>query len=71
MWWMQYLPETEGPQAAVSSIHAGEDDELRVFPIVGREVCERVAALLARGMVDEAGELVSPRAWVASVPLYG
>lgn len=47
------------------------EQELRLFPIVGGELCYPVSALLARGQVEEAGELVSDRAWVASIPLYG
>jgi hypothetical protein len=47
------------------------EDELRLFPIVGGELCYPVSALLARGQLEEAGRLVSNRAWVASTPLYG
>jgi hypothetical protein len=47
------------------------DEDLRLFPIVGRDLCYPVAALLARGKLEEAGRLVSKRAWVASTPLYG
>jgi hypothetical protein len=47
------------------------DDDLRLFPIVGRDLCYPVASLLARGKLEEAGRLVSERAWVASTPLYG
>jgi hypothetical protein len=47
------------------------DEGLRLFPIVGRDVCYPVAALLSRGRLEEAGRLVSDRAWVASTPLYG
>jgi hypothetical protein len=46
-------------------------DDLRLFPIVGRDLCYPVAALLSRGKLEEAGRLVSDRAWVASTPLYG
>jgi hypothetical protein len=46
-------------------------DDLRLFPIVGRDLCFPVSALLARGKLEEAGRLVSDRAWVASTPLYG
>ena len=49
---------------------AGEDD-LRLFPIVGRDLWYPVATLLARGKLEDAGRLVSDRAWVASTPLYG
>jgi hypothetical protein len=47
------------------------DGDLRLFPIVGRDLCYPVASLLARGKLEEAGRLVSERAWVASTPLYG
>ena len=47
------------------------EDDLRLFPIVGRDLCYPVASLLARGKLEEAGRLVSERAWVASTPLYG
>jgi hypothetical protein len=47
------------------------EEELRLFPIVGPDVCYPVAALLARGRLEEAGRLVPDRAWVASTPLYG
>ena len=47
------------------------EEELRLFPIVGGSLCDSVAALLARGQLEEAGQLVSNRAWVASTPLYG
>jgi hypothetical protein len=47
------------------------DEDLRLFPIVGPDACYPVAALLARGRLEEAGELVPARAWVASTPLYG
>lgn len=50
---------------------ADAEDELRLFPIVGRDLCYPVAALLARGKVEAAGRLVPDRAWVASPPLYG
>lgn len=50
---------------------AGAEDELRLFPIVGRDLCYPVAALLARGRLEAAGRLVPDRAWVASPPLYG
>ena len=49
---------------------AGEDD-LRLFPIVGADLCYCVATLLARGKLEEVARLVSDRAWVASTPLYG
>ena len=47
------------------------EEELRLFPIVGDELCYPVSTLLARGRLEEAGQLVSDRAWVASKPLYG
>jgi hypothetical protein len=47
------------------------EEELRLFPIVGGELCYPVATLLARGQLEEAGQLVADRAWVASTPLYG
>jgi len=46
-------------------------DLLRLFPIVGADLCYPVAALLARGRLEDAAALVSDRAWVASAPLYG
>jgi hypothetical protein len=45
--------------------------DLRLFPIVGADLCYPVASLLARGRLEDAAELVSDRAWVASTPLYG
>jgi hypothetical protein len=56
--------------AAREAEDAGEDD-LRLFPIVGRDLWYPVATLLARGKLEDAGRLVSDRAWVASTPLYG
>jgi hypothetical protein len=46
-------------------------DDLRLFPIVGRDLCYPVTSLLARGKLEEAGRLVPEKAWVASTPLYG
>jgi hypothetical protein len=46
-------------------------DELRLFPIVGLDLCYPVASLLARDRLEEAAQLVSYRCWVASTPLYG
>jgi hypothetical protein len=46
-------------------------DNLRLFPIVGPELCLPVADLLARGRLEEVATLVSDRVWVASSPLYG
>ena len=45
--------------------------ELRLFPIVGGDLCHSVSVLLARGLLEEAGQLVPGRAWIASTPLYG
>ena len=56
--------ELSEPDAAV-------EDDLRLFPIVGGDLCYPVAALLARGKLEDAGRLVPDRAWVASPPLYG
>ena len=65
--WMQ-----SGFVEAVPALPAPKaEEELRLFPIVGGELCYPVSALLARGRIEEAGELVSDRAWVASMPLYG
>jgi hypothetical protein len=57
-------PATYEPEVAV-------EDDLRLFPIVGRDLWYPVATLLARGKLEDAGRLVSDRAWVASTPLYG
>jgi len=65
--WRRYEPVEPMPIEPTAS---GEE-ELRLFPIVGGDVCYPVAALLARGRLEEAGRLVSDRAWVASTPLYG
>jgi len=65
--WRRYGPV--GPLPAVPEPSGGED--LRLFPIVGRDRCYSVASLLARGRLEEAGRLVPDRAWVASTPLYG
>ena len=46
-------------------------DELRLFPIVGMDLCYPVASLLSRDRLEEAAALVSDRCWVASTPLYG
>jgi hypothetical protein len=66
-WWKRYglvEPAPGDPQPS-------GDEHLRLFPIVGSDLCYPVAALLARGQLEEAGRLVSDRAWVASTPLYG
>ena len=55
----------------LSESDAAVEDDLRLFPIVGGDLCYPVAALLARGKLEDAGRLVSDRAWVASTPLYG
>ena len=47
----------------------GEED-IHLFPIISLDSFP-VAVLLARGQLEEAGRLVSDRAWVASTPLYG
>jgi hypothetical protein len=47
------------------------EDEIRLFPIVGGDLCLPVAVLLSRDRLEEAGRLVPDRAWVASTPLYG
>jgi hypothetical protein len=47
------------------------EGELRLFPIVGRDLCVSVAALLARDRLEDAGRLIPDGAWVASAPLYG
>jgi hypothetical protein len=65
--WHQRRAETPTEQPATAEL----DDDLRLFPIVGPDLCYPVAALLARGRLEDAAELVSNRAWVASVPLYG
>src|SRR5919197_792255 len=58
------------PDSCMSSF-ATVGGALRLFPIVEGDVCYPVAALLARGKLDEAARLVPERAWVASTPLYG
>jgi hypothetical protein len=87
MWWSRYLERVDQVEQALDRLRerllppapvtpvvdsaetAGED--LRLFPIVGRDLCYPVASLLARGKLEEAGRLVPDRAWVASAPLYG
>ncbi len=82
MWWSRYLGRVEPDDDAVARLRqhlrlptpAAPDpstEDIRLFPIVGRDLCYPVAALLARDRLEEAGQLVSERAWVASVPLYG
>ncbi len=87
MWWARYVGQIERVEQALARLRvrlqgqpelevarradATDGEDLRLFPIVGRDLCYPVASLLARGKLDEAGQLVSERAWVASVPLYG
>jgi hypothetical protein len=69
MEWKWHLRRAESPiesPAAVDTV-----GELRLFPIVSPHLCYPVAALLARGRLEDAAELASDRAWVASAPLYG
>jgi hypothetical protein len=68
MEWKWHLRRSELPQP---SADRDAVDTLRLFPIVGPDLCYPVAALLARDRLEDAAELVSDRAWVASVPLYG
>lgn len=68
LFWKRYGPVEP---AAAERQPKGEEDELRLFPIVGSDLCYPVAALLARGQLEEAGRFVPDRAWVASTPLYG
>jgi hypothetical protein len=58
---------SQGPAAAEPAL----EEDLRLFPIVGADLCYPVAALLACDKLEDAGRLVSDRAWVASTPLYG
>ena len=67
--WSWYGDPEERIELSVTE--AAVEDDLRLFPIVGGDLCYRVATLLARGNLDDAGRLVSDRAWVASTPLYG
>jgi hypothetical protein len=59
------------PALSASASAAAPEDDLRLFPIVGGDLCYPVASLLARGRVEDAGRLAPDRSWVASVPLYG
>ena len=70
MEWRWYLRQANRPEdeAAVPIPVIGN---LRLFPIVGSELCLPVAVLLARGRLEEVAALVPDRAWVASAPLYG
>jgi hypothetical protein len=69
MEWKWHLRRAERP--AEPAVEDDPADLLRLFPIVGPDLCYPVAALLARGRLEDAAALVSDRAWVASVPLYG
>jgi hypothetical protein len=69
MEWKWHLRRAESPPEP--TITEETVDTLLLFPIVGPDLCYPVAALLARGRLEEAAELVSDRAWVASAPLYG
>jgi hypothetical protein len=71
MHWRALWKRYEIIQPALIEPEPKGEDELRLFPIVGSDLCYPVAALLARGLLEEAGRLVSDRAWVASTPLYG
>jgi hypothetical protein len=87
MQWDRYLRRTERiedaitrirlrllPPAAASVQHVAHEtgaDDLRLFPIVGLDLCYPVASLLSRDRLEEAAQLVSDRCWVASTPLYG
>jgi hypothetical protein len=69
MEWEWHLHQADTPAEAPVVEDGG--DLLRLFPIVGSDLCYPVAALLARGRLEDAAALVSDRAWVASAPLYG
>jgi hypothetical protein len=70
MEWKWHLRRAECPPEPTTTVEEAVDT-LRLFPIVGPDLCYPVAALLAGGRLEEAAELVSDRAWVASAPLYG
>ena len=59
------------PAAIADRVGDSAADELRLFPIVGMDVCYPVASLLSRDKLEEAAAIVSDRCWVASTPLYG
>lgn len=60
------------PASTVAERHVDSAaDELRLFPIVGMDLCYPVASLLRRDRLEEAAALVPDRCWVASTPLYG
>jgi hypothetical protein len=69
MEWKWHLRQAERPAERTEEDDPG--DLLRLFPIVGADLCYPVAALLARDRLEDAAALVSDRAWVASTPLYG
>jgi hypothetical protein len=72
MEWKWHLRRSELPEWSADEAEADDEgDALRLFPIVGPDICYPVAALLARGRLEDAAALVSDRAWVASTPLYG
>jgi hypothetical protein len=66
---LKLLPPPVGAVPQVERM--GGVDDLRLFPIVGLDLCYPVASLLSRDRLEEAAELVSDRCWVASTPLYG
>ena len=68
--WDRHLRRTDRADDA-ERIEICRDDDLRLFPIVGRDLCIPVASLLSRDLLEEASQLVSDRCWVASTPLYG
>lgn len=70
MEWRWYLRQANRPVDDVAPPLPALDN-LRLFPIVGPELCLPVADLLARGRLEEVATLVSDRVWVASSPLYG
>jgi len=69
MEWKWHLRRAESPPEHQTTEETL--DTLRLFPIVGPDLFYPVAELLARGRLEDAAELVSDRAWVASAPLYG
>jgi hypothetical protein len=71
VFWERYLGGKPEPSRLTARLDREAALDLRLFPIVGRDLCYPVTALLARGKLEEAGRLVSDRAWVASMPLYG
>jgi hypothetical protein len=68
MEWKWHLRRAERPEPSADE---ADVDTLRLFPIVDADLCYPVAALLARGRLEDAAALVSDHAWVASTPLYG